>query len=485
MHLRSRISALLVATAAAAPAVAQEAAPARAPSPGIAGWHNDVFFLSSPGGNFFLIPSGRVQLDAALYAGDNISDNTPGNRIFLRRIRAEVLGGFLGRYTFMLAGDFAATLPAAPPFATDNLLDARLHALAHIQVGQYDAPFMLENRTSDKYLDLMERALAVRAFGVPTNKEQGVMLWGEDADRYVYYSVGVFNGDGQNRGNPDNLFDVMGRVFAHPLMGVMGVGGPFQNLQIGGSFWWGQRSPLVNYGYPAITSPTGVTFWGTSANGSATATPPVGSYAIVPDATQLGFAGELVLPIGNFDLHAEFVYRNNQTREMEGAPGVATTALTGRGVRQGHIEGLGYYVQLAYWVPLAGNVDANHPVNGRAGYENPPALRLDRPDAAVQPRGLQLLVRWDAIDARYTSNDRFDSGTATTPDHSGRIAVNSLELGANYWATKHVRFSLAYSLYLFPDAANNLAHGPRIGAAAPATFVDSYHEIMARVGLAL
>ena len=48
----------------------------------------------------------------------------------------------------------------------------------NFQVGQFDAPFTLENRTSDKYFDFMERSLAVRAFAVPNNKEDGIMLWG-------------------------------------------------------------------------------------------------------------------------------------------------------------------------------------------------------------------------------------------------------------------------------------------------------------------
>ena len=62
-----------------------------------------------------------------------------------------------------------------------------------------------------------EFLVAVRALGVPTNKELGAMLWGETADRLLFYSVGVFNGDGQNRPNFDDQAEVMGRVFTHPI----------------------------------------------------------------------------------------------------------------------------------------------------------------------------------------------------------------------------------------------------------------------------
>ena len=58
-------------------------------------------------------------------------------------------------------------------------------------VPRPDMAFSMENRTSDKYLPFMERSLAVRAFGVPTNKELGAMLWGEDEGRHVAYAAGV------------------------------------------------------------------------------------------------------------------------------------------------------------------------------------------------------------------------------------------------------------------------------------------------------
>ena len=79
---------------------------------------------------------------------------------------------------FWLAGDFALGPPAsAAPVAPANLATtddfvalAPWNNLAILQVGQFDAPFTLENRPSDKYFDFMERSITVRAFGVPTTK---------------------------------------------------------------------------------------------------------------------------------------------------------------------------------------------------------------------------------------------------------------------------------------------------------------------------
>src|SRR5205085_11688174 len=134
--------------------------------------------------------------------------------IILRRARIELVGGFLGRFTYMIGAEFTS---AAAPVATDLIVNARVFPFLNFQVGQFDAPFTMENRTSDKYIDFMERSLAVRAFGIPTNKEPGLMVWGETSERLFYYSLGVFNGDGQNRLNRDNNVDVIGRAFFHPF----------------------------------------------------------------------------------------------------------------------------------------------------------------------------------------------------------------------------------------------------------------------------
>src|SRR5262249_15992992 len=97
----------------------------------------------------------------------------------------------------------------------------------------------LENRTSDKYFDFMERSITVRNLGAPYNKDVGAMVHGLLLDKAVYYSIGVFNGDGQNFRNVDNEADVIGppcvapAKFAHvPLL---------ENATIGGSFWIGNR----------------------------------------------------------------------------------------------------------------------------------------------------------------------------------------------------------------------------------------------------
>ena len=111
---------------------------------------------------------------------------------------------------------------------------------AIFQIGQFDAPFTLENRTSDKYFDFMERSVTVRAFGIPSNKEQGLMVHGTNSDRNYYYSLALLDGDGQNFRNVDDKFDIMGRAWVAPLS--FGAPAALREVTLGGSFWTGDRA---------------------------------------------------------------------------------------------------------------------------------------------------------------------------------------------------------------------------------------------------
>jgi phosphate-selective porin len=216
----------------------------------LAGYHNGLFFLRDHHDNFHLYIQGRMQLDFYSQFGPGVSDTALHPTLFVRRIRPEITGEFLGHWRFMIAGDFGATaldnprgtneVMAAPPGATPTAATARYGAADatrfqaaatdafinyrqgpafNVLVGQMDAPFMMENRTSDKYIPFMERSLAVRAVGIPTNKEIGAMFWGETKDRLFFYSGGPYMGDGQNRPNVDSRMDLIGRTFVASTTG--------------------------------------------------------------------------------------------------------------------------------------------------------------------------------------------------------------------------------------------------------------------------
>jgi Phosphate-selective porin O and P len=436
----------------------------------LAGYHNGLFYLRDPNDNFRLYIQGRAQIDAYTYYGAGVPDTTLKPTVFLRRIRPEVTGELFHKWWFMLAGDFGATAldnpkgtsagntgdPTKAPDATTGLppqttryasgqtarisaqatdvfLNYRPTAFVNVQFGQFDAPFTMENRTSDKYLQFMERPLAVRAVGIPTNKEIGAMVWGETGDRLLYYSVGLFNGDGQNRLAVDSRPEFMGRTFVHPFVSV--ISDPvMKDIQIGASLRYGAKDKnFVEYDYPGMTTQGNYAFWTPSYKGAA------GFTHIIPSGDQLGVGGELRVPVSIFDLTSEFVYIKNNTREaIEGYESTNTERL-------GDMSGYSYYVQLGFW-PIG-----NRDINGKPGYENMPHVDFSKPDPVMPPRAVQLLVKWEQVALTYASASR--AGIADAKNIDGDIKVNAFSIGANYWITKHIRLSANYVLNMFPDSA--------------------------------
>ncbi len=427
----------------------------------LAGWHNGVFYLRDTTDNFRLYVQGRGQVDFYSYAGSGVADTALKPTLFLRRVRAELGGEFFKSWWFSIAGDFGATnidnprganeTSAAAPGAapsdtsgryasaqttrvsaapTDVFLNYRAHPLFNVQVGQFDAPFTMDNRTSDKYIPFMERALAVRAVGVPFNKEIGAMFWGETPDRYFFYSAGLFDGDGQNRLNTDSRGDLMARAFAHPLATDKS---ELKDLQIGASFRYGSRdTKYTYYDYPGMSTQAGYTFWSPTYGGSE------GTTHIVPSGNQTGVAGELRIPISNFDLTSELVYIENHTREVQEGFQASTS------LRRGDLHGYSYYIQAGLWL-------GKRDLSGLPGYENMTHVDFSKPDAAVAPHALQLLAKWEQVHLSYDSASR--AGSADVKNVDGDIKVNAFSLGVNYWATKHIRLSANYVLNVFPDSA--------------------------------
>ena len=504
------------ATTAAIPSAARASARSEldAPSPKVdsgvgdghplAGWHNGVFFLRDASDNYRLYLQGRAQVDFYGFAGRGVADTTLKPTLFLRRIRPEIGGELFKSWWFSIAGDFGATnvdnpkgtneTSAANPGAaptdtsgkyasaqtsrvsaapTDVFLNYRAHSLLNVQVGQFDAPFTMENRTSDKYIPFMERSLAVRAVGIPTNKEIGLMLWGELTNKSWFYSAGLFDGDGQNRLNTDGRGDFMARTFVHPL-----ASDPTElaNLQIGLSLRYGSRNNrFSNYDYSGMSTQGGFGFWNPTYSGSE------GTTHILPSGTQVGLAGELRVPVSIVDLTSEVVYIKNNTREVQ----EGFQATPGSNLRLGDLHGLSYYVQAGIWF-------GKRDISGLPGYENMTHVDFTRPDAPPA-HAVQLLAKWEQVHLNYESASR--AGTADAKNADGAIKVNAFSLGVNYWASKHIRLTANYVLDVFPDSAaggssanralapgNTLAKGLNDAARAGA---HSLHEFLLRAAVAL
>ncbi len=408
----------------AAPAV-----PVASPAEPLAGVSDSTMFLRSPDDAFVFFPNGRLQVDTYVF---HSSDKVPNNSFLIRRARLE-LGGWISNLVFFsLAGDFAAGVPAATgaPAIQSNLNTtddfvaiAPFGTLAILQVGQYDAPFTLENRTSDKYFDFMERSITVRAFGIPDNKEIGAMVHGYDSSRRFMYSIGLFNGDGQNFKNVDNHFDWMGRAWIAPL--AFKGDGPLHDVTIGGSFWTGDRANAL----PPTSQTTqgGFTFLSFS---QFTTSMTSGMPNTLVQLRQVGrmnaLAAELNAPIAHrYGLRYEVVWKHNPLSEESIAANGTGTLLGGATLR-----GYSMYGELWYWA-----IGDDLIIGDQQGLE--PFPRYKRFGIKPPQNGLMLAFRVEYLNEDVTE-DADAAALALGNSALGKTRLTSYELGVNYWRSKRL-----------------------------------------------
>jgi hypothetical protein len=439
------------------------------PTDPLAGYTGDTAYLRSADNEFQLMPGGRLQVDAYFFKRE--TDQMPTPSFLLRRARLE-LPGWVGRYFFFtIGGDFAAGAPAgADPVpqswlaTTDDYVGvAPWKTLAMLQVGQFDAPFTLENRTSDKYFDYMERSITVRAFGIPSNKETGAMVHGMLPSKAAYYSVGVFNGDGQNFRNTDSFFDFMGRAYVAPF--AMAGMKSMEDIEIGGSFWTGKRG---NNGLPLATQTTqgGLPFMSPSfsipaamAGGAAT---PV---EVHQHGDLLALAAELHVPIMHrFGARVEYVHKKQDLGYMDATGGQSKLTLR----TPGKLDGWSLYGEVWAWVV------GDDTILPAPGLQLP--SRLKKFETKAPKHGVMLALRVEHLDESI--NPETAQGSADTV--SGNRRVSSLQFGTNYWYSKRFRASFNYAVNWFDGNAGQLT---TLQKALGGNKSD--HEFLFRLGIAL
>ncbi len=409
------------------------AAPARADEPAVpappadaAGDVTDGLFLQSRDGQVVLFPGGRLQVDGAFFPRQ-----TPKSGLFIRRARVELAGWLGPLFYFDLSGDFAPAPPAgadvapsALPAADDYLAFAPLGDRLIVQAGQFDAPFTLENRTSDATTDFIERAMVARTFGAPFNKEVGVMAHGLVGGGRLYYSGGLFDGEGPGFRNLDNQADVIGRVVATPFLAG---GRAWRRFSIGLSAWHGDH--VLGAEAPVQATPGGVVFFTPHWTAGAAGLP----YALHAQGSDTAVGGELDLPLGDrFGARGELVWKRQHFLENDASAPPGTPA--GDAV----LDGICGYVEVWYW--LWGDARLL-PTPGR---ELPLRVEGEAPPGARLPAGLQLAARGEVLNESLTSDTTAlgDPGIATTRVVSGTV-------GLNYWRGRLVRLSANYVLNAF------------------------------------
>ena len=460
---------LLLATQAA---FAQEPT-AMGPEDPLAGWSNQDAFLRSPDNSFILMPSGRLQVDSYFFKRDDkpgaspAGSRMPPDTLLERRARLEAYGWIGSKVFFSIAGDFALGTPAAAdPIAQswiattdDYVMVAPWHNLAMLQIGQFDAPFTFENRTSDKYFDFMERSITVRAFGINDNKEAGGMVHGILPNKAFYYSIGVFNGDGQNFRNVDNNADVMGRAWVAPLQLAQATG--FEEAEVGGSFWVGSRGGNGLRLAP-MTTQGGFTFLETKWTD-----PNKISTELHQHHDLREWALELNVPYRHkYGLRVEYVNKQQDLDEDN-----ISMAAMGTQITDGHAKLDGWSMYVEAWAWLIGD-DTILP---EPGLQLPPRLKkfVNKP-----PRhGLMVAVRVDHLDTNITSSD--PNNTLKDPA-IGNTNVTAIDFGVNYWYSKRFRATFNYVANLIDGDSETVKSAKLTNGGN-----SDEHEFLFRIAVAL
>jgi len=164
------------------------------------------------------------------------------DRVRLRRARITLAGDFTEQFDFKVEGDFEQSdgLASSRTAFSGTDIFINWHAIpeANIKVGQWKAPFGLEQITPDASLFTIERSLPTGA--ITPERQIGVQIWGKpftklwpEQKNLLTYYAGIFNGNGRNTTvNDNNNFMSVGRLELLPFKGKLF--GQDSSLKLGG-----------------------------------------------------------------------------------------------------------------------------------------------------------------------------------------------------------------------------------------------------------
>ncbi len=295
------------------------------------------------------------------------------DRFRIRRARINVSGDYKEEFDFKLEGEFTQSdvgltvRDAAGVTLGSNStrtafggtdLFANWHRFPelNVKVGQYKAPFGLEQLTSDTKLFTTERSLATTA--LTPERQIGVMLWGKplanlwpEQKDLISYSAGVFNGTGRNISvNDNNEFMYVGRLE------MMAMKSKILSQEV-----------AVKFGANGLSSrdDAGNTISGAlreNSDGS------ISSFSLPSAAERTAYGFDASVRFGPFDFVGEYLSERIGTRTVNGVAPLFT------GFRAD-----GYYLQGSYF---------------------------------VIPKKLQLVTKWESFDPGQFADDDIHSITA-------------------------------------------------------------------------
>ena len=305
--------------------------------------------------------------------------NALKDRFRLRRARINLTGDFAEQFDFKIEGDFQNSdgiSSSRTAFeATDIFVNWHQFAEANIKVGQWKAPFGLEQITPDQLLFTIERSLPTGA--ITPERQLGVQIWGKpftnlwpQEKNLVTYYAGIFNGNGRNTTNNDNNnLMYVGRLELLPWQGK--VLGQDSSLKLGGDILNSRDDKGTN-----ISQTLNLLV---STDGS------LSPFTLPGADERTAWSLDAWLNIGPFDLIGEYFQEDVDGRTVAGVrPGFAD------------FEPSGWYVQGSYF---------------------------------LIPKKVQAVVKWEALNPGQFGNDGIHSITGGLNYY---IHGDAIKLMANY-----------------------------------------------------
>ncbi len=232
--------------------IAAEDAAARQKSAPVITASEKGFGIKSADGQFEYRLRGLAQLDYRHFDGSGPASSVYDG-FLARRLRPTFEGTVHGKYGFRFtpefaeSGDGSATSGIAQNKArvVDAYLDIRHNPEASIRIGKFKPFVGLERLQSGGDIKFIERSYVSN--NILPNRDLGISLYGDVADKKLSYAVGVFNGvkdGGENFTAQDEnqAKDIAARIFATPLAGTesalaglgVGIAGTWSNSSTNG-----------------------------------------------------------------------------------------------------------------------------------------------------------------------------------------------------------------------------------------------------------
>jgi phosphate-selective porin OprO/OprP len=340
-------------------------------------------YVTPRASEFKLVLGGYIQMnledgDVSAFEG-RFGQTALKDRFRLRRTRINLTGDFAENFDFKVEGEFensdGISSNRTDFSGTDIYVNYHQFPEANVKVGQWKAPFGLEQLTPDPTLIIIERSLPTGA--ITPERQVGAQIWGKpfaniwpaQKDLLTYYA-GIFNGNGRNVGiNDNNNFMYVGRLELMPFKGK--IFGQDSSLKLGGDVLNSRDDKGTN-----ISQSLNLLV---NSDGS------LSPFTLPGADERTAWSADAWFNLGPFDLIGEYLQEKVNGRTVNGVPPGFDNFTTN-----------GFYVTAAYY---------------------------------LIPKKLQAAVRWEQLNPGQRGNDGIHSITGGLNYY---IHGDDLKLMANY-----------------------------------------------------